>query len=84
MVLSLSPYSRHTTLLPYPPTTPRLPMKTEINIGALYTHRLHGQIFIVGSADDTTVTILNTMEAKEYHVPVNAFRAWFMPYRRET
>ena len=59
-------------------------MKTEIHIGALYTHRLHGLLFVLGRANDYNVTILNIMEAKEYHVPIDMFQAWFLPYRRET
>ncbi len=56
-------------------------MTSEIHIGTLYTHRLHGQVFLVGSVDYDMglVCVLNTMEAKEFYVPMNAFLSWFKP-----
>ena len=57
---------------------------TPIEIGKLYTHRLHGLLFVLGKANDYNVTVLSVMQAKEYLIPNGIFRKWFVPYRRET
>lgn len=57
---------------------------TPIEIGKLYTHRLHGMLFVLGKANDYNVTVLNVMQAKEYRIPNDIFQKWFLLYRRET
>ena len=59
-------------------------MITEIHIGTLYTHRLHGSMFIVGSVTERNVLAYNTYQAKEYKIPIDTFVRWFLPHRRET
>ena len=79
-----SPTHRPTTLLPYPPTPPRLPMKTKIHIGALYTHKLHGRTsmitgFFRGSLGDPRVRILCFDTMYQTDIPADVIHRWYLP-----
>jgi len=79
-----NPTHRPSTLLPYPPTPPRLPMKTKIHIGALYTHKLHGGTSMVtgffrGSLGDPRVRILYFDTMYHTDIPTDVIHRWYLP-----
>jgi len=71
---------RHsTTLLPYPPTRPRLPMKNpNIHIGALYTHTHWEQVFLVQRCDNGWVYTTNLTIGKDKSIPLRTFLQYWI------
>ena len=50
-------------------------------IGTLYAHWRHGQVFMLLSDDRFTVTMQNLTDGKEFIVPVDQFTRWWSPMR---
>ena len=49
-------------------------------IGTLYTHWRHGQVFMLLSDDRFTVTVQNITEGKQFKIPVDHFTRWWLPF----
>ena len=71
-----SPMVRHsTTLLPYPPTRPRLLMNFDpLDFTSLYTHKTYQQVFVIHRCVNAWVYTTNLTLGKDKSIPLDVFR----------